>query len=380
MTDGFVLSIAAGVLGNISTEILKHSTRPIHDTIVGKMLSRFGFLEPDLEQQLRDVLSKTLEELFRLNTHYQVSGIISFFKDPKVAKQIADYLVDGNPMNPEELRGLLDKHLETKPVSRIVMTEHHITSEALINNFIGCYRRTLRKKLTLPQLAFLSAWAELNSETVLEMKKSDERFNHVFQEIAERIDDQNKILTHIGVEKSKIKEYLFSDHTDSLLLGDQTRLLQFDPKDPGGAFKFDVFFAHNKKDLQAVEEIASRLFSDNVNIWLDKWNLIPGEPWQEVIEEALDLCRTFAIFLGPAGIGPWQNLEMRSSLETFVHHRSRRVIPVLLPGAPDPVTNPLPRFLRLLTWVDFRGGINDPISYRALMSGIFGIAPGSFHQ
>jgi hypothetical protein len=72
-------------------------------------------------------------------------------------------------------------------------------------------------------------------------------------------------------------------------------------------FKYDVFLSHNGKDKPAVEHIA-RLLRDTyeLKVWLDKWNLVPGEAWQEALEDALDECQTFAVFLGPSGIGPWE--------------------------------------------------------------------------
>lgn len=115
-------------------------------------------------------------------------------------------------------------------------------------------------------------------------------------------------------------------------------------------FEFDVFLSHNSKDKPAVEELA-RLLRDEYQIksWLDKWNLVPGDSWQQAIEEALDQCQTFAVFVGPSGIGPWENPEMQVALDERVRDRKRRVIPILLPDAPDNKTLKLPSFLRMLT-------------------------------
>lgn len=141
-------------------------------------------------------------------------------------------------------------------------------------------------------------------------------------------------------------------------------------------FQQDVFLSHNSADKPTVETLAKKLIDAGLDPWLDKWNLIPGEPWQEGLEEALHACQTVAIFLGPGGISPWENEEMRSALEERVQDKSRRVIPVLLPGAPDPEDQLLPRFLRRLTWVDFRNGLDDDNAFRQLVSGIKGVAPG----
>jgi hypothetical protein len=67
---------------------------------------------------------------------------------------------------------------------------------------------------------------------------------------------------------------------------------------------------------------------------------------------------------------------MRSALENRAQDRSRRVIPVLLPGAPDLKDIPLPRFLRRMTWVDFRNGLDDDNAFHQLVSGIKGVVPG----
>lgn len=148
---------------------------------------------------------------------------------------------------------------------------------------------------------------------------------------------------------------------------------------PEVLMEYDVFLSHNGSDKPAVESLAHRLRDIGLKPWLDKWNLVPGAPWQEAIEDALDACQTVAVFLGPKGIGPWENEEMRSALETRVRNNARRVIPVLLPGAPDPQDRPLPRFLSRLTWVDFRNGLDDDDVFHRLVSGIKGVAPGSPH-
>jgi hypothetical protein len=140
--------------------------------------------------------------------------------------------------------------------------------------------------------------------------------------------------------------------------------------------QYDVFLSHNSADKPTVEALARRLTGAGIRPWLDKWNLIPGEPWQEAIEEALDACQTVAVFLGPNGIGPWENEEMRSAIDERVRDKSRRVIPVLLPGASVPQSQSLPRFLRRLTWVDFGRGVDDAETFQSLVAGIRGVAPG----
>ena len=123
--------------------------------------------------------------------------------------------------------------------------------------------------------------------------------------------------------------------------------------------KFDVFLSHNSKDKTAVEQLAHRLQEEaGLAPFLDKWHLVPGEPWQEALEVALDQSKAVAVFLGPDDeISPWHNEEMRAALDERARDDGFRVIPILLPGTNMPERGTLPRFLARLTWVDFREGL-----------------------
>ena len=93
-----------------------------------------------------------------------------------------------------------------------------------------------------------------------------------------------------------------------------------------------------------------------LRVWLDEWELIPGRPWQEAIEAVIGSVRSSAVLVGPDGLGPWEIPEMRASLSQLVRRRLP-VIPVLLPGCPNPPKIPL--FLGEVTWVDLRPGLTE---------------------
>ena len=101
--------------------------------------------------------------------------------------------------------------------------------------------------------------------------------------------------------------------------------------------------------------------------WLDEWELPPGRPWQPLLEQQMAHIKSAAVFVGSAGIGPWQEQEINGFLRQFVR-RSSPVIPVLLENAPD--TPALPLFLEAMTWVDFR--LTDPDPLERLVWGITG--------
>ncbi|HEX3554257.1 MAG TPA: tetratricopeptide repeat protein [Thermoanaerobaculia bacterium] len=119
---------------------------------------------------------------------------------------------------------------------------------------------------------------------------------------------------------------------------------------------FDVFLSHNSQDKPAVRQIGEALRERSLKVWLDEWELVPGRPWQEAVEEILATVRSSAVLVGQDGLGPWETPEMRACLTQMVR-RKLPVIPVLLPGCPQAPT--LPLFLGEVTWVDLRSGLSE---------------------
>jgi CheY-like chemotaxis protein len=122
---------------------------------------------------------------------------------------------------------------------------------------------------------------------------------------------------------------------------------------------FDVFLCHNNKDKDAVKEIAIELQEHEILPWLDEWQLKPGVPWQDALEQRISKIKSAAVFVGSNGIGPWQKKELHAFLREFTD-RGCPVIPVLLTNAPEKPA--LPNFLANMTWVDFRKSEPNPIA------------------
>lgn len=134
-----------------------------------------------------------------------------------------------------------------------------------------------------------------------------------------------------------------------------------------------MFLSHNSQDKPAVETLAYALLDAGVRPWLDKWDLVPGLPWQKGIIDALRDAQAVAVCIGEHGMGHVQSPEMEVALDRAWRDPSRPVIPVLLPGA---AANPeLPDFLRLRTWIDFRQGLTDA-AIRQLVAAVAGHAAG----
>ena len=131
--------------------------------------------------------------------------------------------------------------------------------------------------------------------------------------------------------------------------------------------KYDVFLCHNSEDKPEIRRIADELINLGIKPWLDEREITPGLLWQLALEEQISKIKSAAIFVGESGIGPWQNIEIRSFINEFVE-RQCPVIPVFLPsvrGTPN-----LPVLLKNFHSVDFRIQTPDPL--QQLLWGIKG--------
>ena len=141
---------------------------------------------------------------------------------------------------------------------------------------------------------------------------------------------------------------------------------------------YHAFLSHNSAEKPLVEQLGKDLQRRGVSCWLDKWNLIPGDPWQPAIEQALCQCDTCVVFFGPNGLRPWHNEEMRLAIQRRLDPRGQRlrILPVLLPGGERAKESDLPGFLQGTTWVEFCQSIDDEDALNRLECGIRGIPPG----
>jgi hypothetical protein len=141
---------------------------------------------------------------------------------------------------------------------------------------------------------------------------------------------------------------------------------------------FDIFLSYHSADQVLVESIAETLQTKGLKPWLDKWCLVPGRSWQQELATILRSCPSFAVCVGPDGLGDWAREELLVAQDRAAKERSFKLIPILLPGVPDPFDyGKLPPFLTQRTWIDFRRGLDQPRPLRALINAIKGLPPGS---
>ena len=130
---------------------------------------------------------------------------------------------------------------------------------------------------------------------------------------------------------------------------------------------YDVFLCYNSQDRERVKAVGEQLKERGILPWLDVWEIRPGTRWQQELQKQIKSIKSAAVFIGPKGRGPWQDVEVESLLTQMVK-RKCPVIPVILEGR---LGQPqLPPFLGLLHVVDMRE--RDPDPFKQLVWGITG--------
>lgn len=128
-----------------------------------------------------------------------------------------------------------------------------------------------------------------------------------------------------------------------------------------------VFLSHNSDDKPLVERLARMMRDAGIEPWLDKWKLVPGKPWMPVVEDAQRAASVTLVCIGASGRGRFQEAEIQRALALAITDSERRVIPVLLPGAPQRLTG----FLEDRHWVDLREDFESrcELLFRSIRSG-----------
>ncbi len=143
---------------------------------------------------------------------------------------------------------------------------------------------------------------------------------------------------------------------------------------PNDGKLYDVFLSHAHVDADVVTSLAVRLEDDEkLNVWLDKWNLIPGNKWQQEMAKGIEQAKSCAVCIGSQTPKGWFRDEIEKSLNRQNSDDTFRVIPVILPGGDQSLIDD---FLELRTWVIFSDILQDKDPFHRLVCGIKGVSPG----
>jgi hypothetical protein len=67
-----------------------------------------------------------------------------------------------------------------------------------------------------------------------------------------------------------------------------------------------VFISYSRNDSLFVDRLAKDLKLNGISVWLDKWEIEPGDYIPDTIGKALESCRCFLLILSADSAGsPW---------------------------------------------------------------------------
>ncbi len=126
------------------------------------------------------------------------------------------------------------------------------------------------------------------------------------------------------------------------------------------------FLSYSHQDRDFAEQIARELRDKGVDVWLDKWEIQPGDSLiQKIFSEGLHGCDVFLVLLSPASVASnWVRQELDAAMIRKIEGITR-IIPVIKEKCE------LPAPLRALLWVDLSQNFNEGI--RQIVHAIFDV-------
>jgi hypothetical protein len=124
-----------------------------------------------------------------------------------------------------------------------------------------------------------------------------------------------------------------------------------------------IFVSHKGADTDWSERLATRLRAAGLEVWLDKWEIRPGDSITGRIDEALGRATVLLLVLTPEAVGPtarWVSHELRSLLASRLSGAEATLVPLLVRDTE------IPMCLRDIKHVDFR----DPERFEQELAGL----------
>ncbi len=110
-----------------------------------------------------------------------------------------------------------------------------------------------------------------------------------------------------------------------------------------------VFISYSTKDSKFVTELSAELIKNRINIWLDKWEMQPGDSLIDKIQDGLTDSSFLLVVLSENSVqSEWCKKELSSGLMREIKEKKVVVIPILLDDCDVPV------FLQEKVYADFR--------------------------
>jgi hypothetical protein len=101
-----------------------------------------------------------------------------------------------------------------------------------------------------------------------------------------------------------------------------------------GSFKYDVYISYNRQtDAKLARDLAAHLSDDGLHIFLDEWQLVPGDSFSLTIAKALEDSRSLLAIVSDSSLkSPWVEAEWEAALT----RKSPLFLPLLVNNVEPP--------------------------------------------
>jgi hypothetical protein len=127
-----------------------------------------------------------------------------------------------------------------------------------------------------------------------------------------------------------------------------------------------VFLSYSHSDKGFAAKIATHLQENGVDVWLDKWEILPGDSLiQKIFAEGLNNCDVFLILLSNSSVkSNWVQRELDVAMIKKIEGITK-IIPIIIEKCD------IPNALKPLKWIDISSDFDNSI--RELLKSIFEI-------
>lgn len=129
-----------------------------------------------------------------------------------------------------------------------------------------------------------------------------------------------------------------------------------------------VFLSHASEDKDRfVNEFATKLTQNGINVWLDKWEMLPGDSLvDKIFEEGLKEAEAVIIVLSKCSVQkPWVHEELNSTIVNRIQ-KGTRLIPVVIDDCA------VPESLKSTLWEPIKDISSYDSSLERILASIFG--------
>ncbi|MFN7766821.1 MAG: toll/interleukin-1 receptor domain-containing protein, partial [Planctomycetaceae bacterium] len=118
--------------------------------------------------------------------------------------------------------------------------------------------------------------------------------------------------------------------------------------------KYDAFVSYSSADWRSCLALCERLKQDGVRLWLDRWNIAPGENIVSRIDDGLENSQALLLLASPNAFqSDWSEIERTSQMFRDPGGQKCRLIPILIENCKFPI------MLANLKYIDYRDRSED---------------------